>query len=359
MTSNKMPSYKIKQKKLQDQQQQDQATQISNLKTFMNGITNTQEMQFKTMNQISNLLDRQQQEIKERDQTIQHLADQILNLQEQVALLHKAQKESIIVMEKKMDTRKCIELTTNMGRTYQQQIDIHQDKIQSATSHLSHLDNLQKENLTLIDNKMETEKCIELTNNIEKTCQTRMNNHENIIKKSIHDLKTKKDQYFPTTHDKKRNHKTHEIKRTRQNYNKNSLNNRSILIANIKLKENSNLVTQHFFNDFQIPQICLQRILTTSWTQRGKLRMVYDSPRSANWMRTLISQQLEKKLSQGGFVGFGFQRFFIIHKWNVGLEGPPWDDQYIRRLKLKNNDDYIKQEKSSLTDQMKSHIEKT
>jgi hypothetical protein len=134
---------------------------------------------------MSNLIYKQQKQIDNRDLAINQLADQVLNLQQQVILLQKSQKDNIIAIDKKMDTKKCIQLTTNIGRTHQQQIETYQNKIQDATSHLTKLDFIQKENSALILGKINMERCIEITNNIEKSCHTRMQNHENKIRNSI------------------------------------------------------------------------------------------------------------------------------------------------------------------------------
>jgi hypothetical protein len=174
-------------------------------------------------------------------------------------------------------------------------MDIHENTIQKSILDLAQLDKIQKESLNAIDKKMGTEKCIELTTNMEKTYQQRMDIHENTIQKSISDLKIRNNEYTSIKSDRKKHSaKSQQIKKIRQKHKKDSINNRSILIANIKSNANPNITTEHFFREFQIPHICLNKIKETKWTLKGKMRMIFDNSNSTNWIRKIISQQLQK-----------------------------------------------------------------
>jgi hypothetical protein len=99
----------------------------------------------------------------------------------------------------------------------------------------------------------------------------------------------------------------------------------------VKSQQNPKFVSQALFNEFQIPQICLKSI-QTSWTKRGKLRLILNNRKSADWMRKIISQQLRTKLLQRGYVSSMFQKCFIIKKFNT-------ESQYARRPGLNKKED--------------------
>jgi hypothetical protein len=326
-----MSSHKVKQKKLLTQQHQDLLSQLSSQKEIITDITNTQRTQLQELNIMSNLIGRQQEQIKNRDTAINQLADQLLHLQQQVILLEKIQKKDTTIINEKIDTKKCIELTTNMGRQHQKQMEIYQNDLHDITSQLSKLDSTQKENSSLILTKIDTHSCMEIINNKEQSCQARIQNHEVETKNSILNVMASQEKnkvYKPQTSKIKKNHR------------RPALNDTSILIANIKSKQNPNIVTHALFYEFQVPQICLANS-QSYWTKKGKLRVVLKNPSSADWIREAISYQMRTKFLQGGHVSFMFQRCHILQKFNI-------KNQHAEKTEMKESKDEMGQQSTIL-----------
>jgi hypothetical protein len=315
----------------QVQLQQDLLLHIGNQNKFISEITDTQKLQAKKLMQVSSLVERQQEHLRIRDIQINQLADTVINLQHQITTLQKLQKEDSIVMQKKIDTKKCIELNTHIGRSQQQQIENQQKVVHTITSHLSKLDSIQKENSTLILNKMDTERCMTIINTTANNCQTRLQEQKTEIKNSI-----LKDASFKEEYSSKNSH----VPTKEKEYKRSSLDDTSILIGNIKSNQNSKLITQNFFKQFQISQdflICSN----SQWTRQGKLRIKLKNQSSADWLRKIISYKMKTKLFLNGYVSSMFQHCYIIHKFNPKT-------QHDEGGKLKQGGDYMNQQTTVL-----------
>jgi hypothetical protein len=384
-----MSSLTVKQEKLQCKQHKDLFSQIGTQQATINDIADTQRIQLQEIKRMSIIISKQQEVIENRDSAISQLADQLLHLQKQVNLLQKIQKNDTTIINEKMNAKKCIELNTNIGRQQQKQMESHQNDLQDITSQLSKLDTTQKEISSLTQTKIDTHTCIEIVNNKQHSYQNRTQKHEDQTNKSILNLmasqersnlqmeshqndlqditsqlskldttqkeissliQTKIDthscmeiinnkqhscQNRTQKHEDQTNksilnlmasqersniHKT-STNKTRKCHTKTTINGTSILIANIKSRQDPNIISQAFCHEFQIPQICLANS-QTSWIRNGRLRIDMKNPRLAANIRKAIAYQMKIKTLQQGYVSYMFQRCYMPQKFIINNQHP-------------------------------------
>jgi hypothetical protein len=244
----------------------------------------------------------------------------------QLSELATNQKQISSLTQTKIDTHTCMQIVHNKQQSLQDraqkfekqtnssitnlitsqetsssQMETHHKDIKDITTQLLKLDTTQKEIASLIQTKTPTHSHIETINNEQHSCQNITQKQEDQTNKSTLNLVDFQHR------SNKINILTSVTKKCRT---KTAKNGTSILIENIKSRQDSTNTAQAFCNEFQIPQICLAES-QTSWIGNNTLRINMKNPKLAATVRKAIAFQMKIKTLQQGYVSYMFQRCYM------------------------------------------------
>jgi hypothetical protein len=117
--------------------QQEPQCKVSKQQEAINGIIHIQSKHTNEITSLMAIINKQQKIIEDRDTAMNGLVDNILYVQKQANHLQNMQKELIILVKQKMDTHKCIELNSIIEKHQLKQMETHQTSIQNITTQLS------------------------------------------------------------------------------------------------------------------------------------------------------------------------------------------------------------------------------
>jgi hypothetical protein len=242
---------------------------------------------------------------------------QLLSLNKKVDNLQKQQTNHSEILKAKIDTRKCIELNTNIGRQQQTQKDKYQDDMHHLTTQLSQIVINQNQKSTITQADIDNQAIIKRTQKEQQVSQDKLQKNQELLDNKISKLTAKMDNIQPNAEPRTSSPTqdvTPPLRDTEHAPEEQKMDKTTILIQDIRSTLSSDATTQAFCNQFQIPQICFADSYT-SWTNNNTLRITMQNAKIAETVRRAIAFQMRLKIIKQGYTTNMFKRCHLPRVW--------------------------------------------